>query len=497
MKRHVLPGSARSPIPGARAVSKADASQRLQVSVVLRRGDATAARSDDIAAVERFAAENKLKVVESNAARRTVVLSGTVAALSNAFGVELRRFEYEGGSYCGHTGEITLPDELHGTVTAVLGLDDRPQARPHFRIRPSVSPSAVSYTPLQIASIYDFPAEIGSGQCIGILELGGGYRSADLETYFSSLNIPMPTVTAVSVDGASNAPTGDPNGPDGEVMLDIEIAGAIAPGAKIAVYFAPNTDAGFFDAVTTAIHDATNKPSVLSISWGGPESSWTVQAMNAMSTAFEDGATVGVSVCVAAGDGGSTDGVSGSANHVDFPASSPYVLGCGGTSLKTSDATTASEVVWNNGASGGATGGGVSVVFPLPAWQQGLEVTTASGAQTALAARGVPDVCGDADPETGYVVRVDGQNAIFGGTSAVAPLWAGLIARLNAGRSKPIGFINPMLYEAPGSLNDITQGDNGGYKSHKGWDACTGLGSPNGTRIAQVISGHAARSSRY
>ena len=158
-----------------------------------------------------------------------------------------------------------------------------------------------------------------------MIELGGGYRPADLDAYFKSLGLTTPVVTAVSVDHLQNTPTGDANGPDGEVMLDIEVIGAIAPQAKIAVYFAPNTDAGFLDAITTAIHDTTNQPSVISISWGGAESTWTSQAMTAMDEAFQAAAALGITVCAASGDNGSSDAVSDGGDHVDFPASSPFV----------------------------------------------------------------------------------------------------------------------------------------------------------------------------
>ena len=260
-------------------------------------------------------------------------------------------------------------------------------------------------------------------------------------------------MSAIGVDHGKNAPTGDAGGPDGEVMLDIEVAGAVAPKAKIAVYFAPNTDAGFLDAITTAIHDTRRKPTIVSISWGGPESSWTAQSLTAFDSAFQDAAALGVTVLVASGDNGSTDGVDDGAQHVDFPASSPHVTGCGGTRL-TASGTTAitSEVVWNEGADGGAGGGGVSAAFDLPSWQTHLQVRAAGGAASPLTKRGVPDVAGDADPQSGYRVRVDGQDAVFGGTSAVAPLWAGLIARINAKAGMSAGFLNPaVLYAAPAS----------------------------------------------
>jgi len=296
-----------------------------------------------------------------------------------------------------------------------------------------------------------------------------------------------PAVIAVSVDQAKNAPTGDANGPDGEVMLDIEVVGAIAPQAKIAVYFAPNTDAGFLDAITTAIHDTTNKPSVISISWGGPESSWTSQAMTAMDSAFQAAATMGITVCIASGDNGSGDGVSDGADHVDFPASSPYALACGGTSLQGGAARIDSEVVWNDGAGNGATGGGISSFFPAAAWQSGVSATTTTGKSVSLTMRGVPDVAGNADPETGYDVRIDGTDTVIGGTSAVAPLWAALIARLNQLSGKPLGYANPMLYANRGKLRDITEGNNGDFAAAANWDACTGLGSPNGAALAGSV----------
>ena len=524
MPRHQLKGSERHPMPGAKAVGKADPAERLEVSVLLRRSNADrfkervgklahregagshlsreeferqfSANSEDIAAVRKFAHAHGLAVVQEHAGRRTVVLSGTVAQFDSAFGVELQRFEHPGGSYRGRVGSLHLPDELHGRVEAVLGLDNRPVAKPHFRARPPrgnvnwhANPGdATSFTPLQIASLYGFPPGTGQGECVAIIELGGGERTTDLRRYFSGLGISTaPKVTVVSVDHGKNHPTGDPDGPDGEVMLDIEVVGAIAPEAHIAVYFTPNTDAGFLDAITTAVHDTTNKPSVISISWGGPESSWTQQAMTAFDSAFQAAAAMGITVCIASGDNGSSDGVTDGTDHVDFPASSPHVLACGGTSLQASGSTVADEVVWNDGAQGGSSGGGVSSVFALPAWQDGLQVTRTSGGASPLTMRGVPDVCGDADPETGYDVRIDGTNTVIGGTSAVAPLWAGLIARINATRGSPVGFVNPQLYAATGDLHDITQGNNGDFAATTGWDACTGLGSPNGAKLAGLL----------
>lgn len=447
-----------------------------------------------MAAVKKFAADHGLSVVGEHPERRTMVLSGTVAQMEAAFSVKLQCFEHASGRYRGREGVIQLPAELDGVVDAVLGLDNRPQAKPHFRMRgeqtPKATPvAAAAFTPVQLARLYGYPQATGQGQCVGIIELGGGFRQADLDTYFRNLGVPTPQVTAVSVDGGANSPTGDPNGPDGEVMLDIEVVGAIAPNARIAVYFAPNTDAGFLDAVTQAIHDTTNKPSVLSISWGSAESNWTGQAMTAMDDAFQAAATLGVTICAASGDNGSSDGVTDGSDHVDFPASSPYALACGGTSLHASNSSITSEVVWNDGAQGGSGGGGVSGFFPLPSWQSGLQTTNAGGVTTPLSKRGVPDVSGDADPQTGYDVRIDGTNAVIGGTSAVAPLWAGLLARINQLNGKAAGYIQPRLYQNPQAFRDITQGNNGDFFASNGWDACTGLGSPNGQLVASLFTG--------
>jgi kumamolisin len=323
---------------------------------------------------------------------------------------------------------------------------------------------------------------------VALIELGGGYRPADLQSYFAGLGLSAPAVVAVSVDHATNAPSGDASGPDGEVMLDIEVVGSIASQAKIAVYFAPNTDAGFLDAITTAIHDTTNKPSVISISWGGPESSWTAQAMTAMDDAFQAAAAVGVTVCVASGDNGSSDGVADGADHVDFPASSPFALACGGTRLAATANRISAETVWNDSPSGGATGGGISAQFAAAAWQAELSAISTGGQKTPLTKRGVPDVAGNADPESGYNVRVDGTDAVIGGTSAVAPLWAALIACINQNAAKSAGYLNPQLYKKPAALRDITQGNNGDFSATNGWDACTGLGSPDGSALPGALA---------
>jgi kumamolisin len=534
-KFSVIAGSERKPVRGARLIHKAHADQVIEVSVRLR-SKAEAKRKElasalekpgfkhlsraefedtygadpaDLEKIKKFAQEFGLKVHETGTelARRTVLLSGTVSNLQKAFNVELKEYSHPKGNFRGRVGAIGVPEEYAPIIKGVFGLDNRPQAEPHFRrvqapAKHKTHSSATSYDPNEVAKIYDYPTGDGTGQCIGIIELGGGFKLDDLSTYFGSLNIKEPQVISVSVDGGSNSPT-TPDSADGEVMLDIEVSGSVAPGAKIVVYFAPNTDQGFLDAITTAVHDSSNQPSVISISWGSAESEWTAQAMTNFNDAFEAAAAVGVTVCVASGDSGSSDGVSDGKNHVDFPASSSFALGCGGTSLQASNGKIVKEVVWDDLPNGGAGGGGFSDVFPPPSWQSALGITPPSG-QTG--GRGVPDVSGDADPNTGYNVRVDGENLVIGGTSAVAPLWAGLVAIMNQQMGKPVGFLNPQIYnkavEAAG-LHDITQGKNGAYSAGPGWDPCTGLGSPDGVKLEGALTGQpgaqaaaAGRSSR-
>jgi len=452
----------------------------------------------DLEKVEAFAKAHNLVVVESSPARRSVFISGTAANFAKAFGSTIEQYEHDGGTYRGRSGPLTVPDDLAPIVEGVFGIDNRPVAKPHFQ-RPKISPGIgiqnhttgnSSFTPPQLAKLYNFPSGLdGSGQCIGIIELGGGYRAGDIKKYFHEIGVPVPHVSTVRVDGGHNQPSTSDSA-DGEVMLDIEVAAAVAPKAKIAVYFAPNTDKGFLDAVTMAIHDTTNKPSVISISWGAPESNWTAQAMKSFDQALQTAAALGVTVCCAAGDNGSGDGVGDGKAHVDFPASSPFALGCGGTKIAANGSKISSEVVWNE-STDSATGGGISDFFPLPAYQ-GKAGVPASANAGGRVGRGVPDVAGDADPASGYHIRVDGQELVIGGTSAVAPLWAGLIALINQKLGHPVGFLNPLIYgsvSGTGSFHDITSGSNGAYAAKTGWDPCTGWGSPNGANLLKALGG--------
>lgn len=500
-----LPGSERDAVAGIKDThGPVDPSRRIEVTVILRRqaplpDEAFAApmSREDLAAGHGASSANLelatdtftrlgVQVIESDQASRRLRLAGTVEQLARIFGTSLEEVTSRGPgdntvTHRHRTGSLRIPAALDGVVTAVLGLDDRPQARAQFRAIPLAS-AGISYTPPELGKIYNFPdGTDGTGQHVAIIELGGGYGQQDLDPYFQGLGIPTPSVTSVGVDGGTNKPGQDPNGADGEVLLDVEVVGALAPKASILVYFAPNTDAGFLDAIVNASH-ATPAPAAISISWGQSEDAWTAQARTAFDQALADAAALGVTVTAAAGDNGSADGATDGKDHADFPASSPHVLACGGTRLQAdpSTGTITAETVWNDGPNS-ATGGGYSDAFPAPAWQ----------AASANRGRGVPDVSGVADPQTGYKVRVDGKDMVIGGTSAVAPLWAALIARLAQATSRRFGLIQPLLYHQGGEpaagFRDITTGNNGTYHAGPGWDPCTGLGSPDGRGLLGLL----------
>jgi len=552
--RIAVPGSEKVAVAGAKSTGATDPNEQIEITVRVRgqnqketsveqlmklgatlpgdrpkidRNEFAAKYGADQADLDRvaaFAHEHGLAVAHSSAGQKMLRLRGTVSNFNAAFGVKLK--DYKKGrtlAYRGRTGSILIPKELKGIIVGVHGLDNRPVAKSHARLWKELKKrsggkasakkaSGGSLTAPQVARLYNFPTGVtGNGQCIALIELntpdqttgnpiGAGYATADLNAYFKNLGIAAPTVIPVSVDGGANLPGPDPNA-DGEVTLDIEVAGAVAPGAKIAVYFAPNTTAGFIDAVNAAVHDTQQNPSVVSISWGGPEDpngQVDQQFTNGLNQAIMDAAQVGVTVCCAAGDDGSADMSTGwdGKPHCDFPSSSPFSLACGGTKLIGAGTTISSEVVWNEGTREGSGGGGVSNVFPLPSYQSSAKVPKSPKGK---AGRGVPDVAGDADPVTGYQIVLAGKNQVIGGTSAVAPLMAGLLALINQSLAqktgKAAGFINPLIYGAAASaFRDITKGNNdiegnlkGKYTAGPGWDACTGQGVPDGTKLKSSL----------
>lgn len=509
----------RNPLPSLEEMGRRKPRERTYITHA-EKAEKYGADPSDIAKVEQFARENGLRVESSNPVHRTVTLLGTADAYSKAFGVALRMYESGGKKFRGREGEILIPAELQGIVTSVTGLDNRPFAKPHYRVRraagasaaPAASAAAAAvpsgFTPVQLASLYNFPSGLdGTGQTIAILELGGGFRNSELNTYFQNIGVANPpSVTAATfANGGTNSPGTnalDPNNPDVEVMLDIEVAGAVAPGAKIVVYFAPDaSDQSFLNVMNAIVNDSVNQPNIVSISWGGPEEAASQQFMNEFDQLLQAAAHLGMTVCVAAGDNGSADFAANDPNwdgtaHVDFPASSPNALACGGTQITAGAAAITNEVVWHDGQNDG-TGGGVSRFFSLPSYQQNAGVPAAVDPAGPVM-RGVPDVSGDAAPGSGYKVLCDGTSfpdpaqglPPVGGTSAVAPLWAGLIARINEGLGKPAGFVQPLIYAATaaGTFRDITSGNNGDYQAGRGWDPCTGLGSPNGQNLLQALT---------
>jgi kumamolisin len=459
------------------------------------------AKAEDLDLIEQLAHEHDLMVVHRNKAERSIVLKGKLGDLLSMFPADVQNYHHSNGTYRGRQGEIQMPKALDGVVTGVFGFDTRPKHRyVHRGYRASAGPGGQNGVPsTEFAKRYNFPQSYqgqaldGSGQTVAIIELGGGFRGSDLKVYFKEIGVGRPTVTAVVVDHAPHKPT-TADSDDGEVMLDIEVAGAVAPKARFAVYFAPNNgDKGFIDGISAAVHDTERKPSVISISWGGPESTTDTQGIQAFHEIFVAAAALGITICVASGDHGTADLDAPDWDgkiHVDHPAVDDLVLGCGGTQID----KTGKDVVWNDGtpfdttvAGGGgwASGGGISEVFPVPGYQQNanLPVSLASG----KAGRGVPDIAMSA---TNYFTRVDRQEGAAGGTSAVAPLMAGLVALLNQAKKKNVGFLNSLLYANAGTLlHDVTVGTNAiantvqGYEAGPGWDACSGLGTPDGTAI--------------
>jgi hypothetical protein len=485
------------------------------------------AAQEDLDKVIAFAAESRLTVVEANAARRTVQLSGSVEKMNEAFGTTLSIYETPAETYRGYDGSLHLPAELIEVVKAVFGLDNRRMAA-----RAGGSGLTITnLTPPDVAKLYGFPSipPAISGETIGIFEFGGGYavsggKPTDVDAFFAGLNPPLPaaTLTApVSILGGTNTVLGSPghtNNDDAEVALDIDVAGSVASGATIAVYFiSTNADVGWISAVTTAAIPGPGQPSpsVITISWAWREDDWSASQLQAITAFFQLAAAKGVTILAASGDKGTmgnADQPDGRA-HVCFPACDPWVTAVGGTTIGNVSGTSFAEITWNDN---GVTAGGIStvtdssghLVFPLPSWQVGAGVPPSINDGTTRG-RGIPDIAGYAN---GYDIRLYGAPAgSWWGTSEASPLYAGLVAVLNAKLGYRLGYINPTLYAfglTPGwnIFNDIDDGGSNkfsftlkppspptvitspGYTAVKGWDACTGWGSIHATRFYGALA---------
>jgi kumamolisin len=406
--------------------------------------------------IEKFAADHHLVVTRNEPASARLGIAGTVANVSQAFGVKLLNYRHPKlGDFHARTGPVTLPAEVARAITGVFGLNNHrvmhrlPRPRQKVDAVASFSRTRPWFIPTELAGIYNFPDADARNQCIGLLEFGGGVEQSDVTAYFQKIGLPTPNVQIVAVDGVSADPTADPDS-TGEVMLDVDIAGALAGGAKVAVYFSTFDEKGLVDILSTVINDQTNDPSVLSVSWGWDENQpfnngilWSAAAIEHVNHSLLAVAHLGITVCVSTGDDGSESQIQDGHAHVNFPATSPYVLAVGGTTLHarkgTNEQMAVTEVVWNDGP---GSGGG-------------------------------------------------------GGTSASAPLWASLVSRINALNGARTGNFNALLYTTigpAGALRGIVSGNNdtdglldGQFQAAPGWDACTGWGAPDGIKLLAAL----------
>jgi kumamolisin len=534
-----LPNSVHAIPATAKAVGKTNPKQWLEITVGVRRredlpnlssinltapGQRTyltheemtqtyGADPDSVARITAFAGAHGLKIVRSDPVSARMTLGGAVAQLSEAFGVTLCDYaDPHLGDFHARTGPVALPAEIAGDITGVFGFSNqRHLRRKDHKIAADQAAPAVAgprqwFMPGELATIYNFPPNDASGQCIAILEFGGGVETADVTAYFKAINAPEPAITVVALDNVSTDPAADPASTV-EVMLDVEVAGALAPGAHLVVYFSTFDEKGMVDAIAAALADDVNKPSVISISWGWDENQqfvddvvWSPAAIDHVNHSFVAAALMGISVCVSTGDAGCEAQMQDGLAHVNFPASSPFVLAVGGTTLRTHKTAaghvTTIEEVWNDGA-GAGTGGGISDYTPRPDWQ--ASVVPPSINPGSFVGRGIPDVAANADPATGYYTLTGGALGPQGGTSAAAPLWASLIARINTALGARVGNFNALLYSKygpAGVLRGITVGHNdtqgrmkGQFAAAKGWDACTGWGVPDGVKLLEAMKG--------
>jgi kumamolisin len=529
-----LPGSLRRAMPGAKVLGQANVHGIIEVILKLRRKQVlpdlgarpavTLSRDElagrhgasqhDIDKVTQVMSGYGLKTVSSSVGARTVRLSGPTSAMESAFNMKLFNYAHASGNYRGRVGYLFVPDELKDIVQGVFGLDNRRTVRGRRQpvrdtgVRQPLSSSPPTWhVPQQFGTHYHFPPGDGTGQTVGILEFGGGYFPGDLSKFCEKAGVSIPKVTAISTDGTS---TESRDGAEGEVMLDIEIVAGVCPQASIVVYFAAWTEAGMIGALDAAMQDKDNDPGVLSISWGAPEGMdiWSDQAMSQINETLKEAAYLGITVCVAAGDDGSSDGLNDGHAHAEFPSSSPYVLSVGGTTIV--DLTGAApDIVWMEGDGlradqGGSTGGAVSDVFQRPDWQSSITIQSVNPG--AITGRCIPDVAANADWNASpYLVVVDGHAEPNGGTSAASPLWAALIALMNGqlAGGKRVGYLTPMLYQAVASsagaqtvgaagCTDVASGNNntawvGGYSAGPGYDAASGWGTPHGQHLLAAI----------
>ena len=534
-----LHGSERRPTPGARVLGPADENEKLRVTIVLRRRPDGAqvpgpsyylrtppserprlsetefaarygADPDEIEKVRAFARAQGLTVEETNAARRTVVVSGTVGQFSTAFEVKLQIYEHEverspragkkTESYRGRDGFIHVPADLVDVIIGVFGLDNRRITKRGLADPPNTNPIPIT----TVLPLYNFPPNLAAGQTIAIFS-EAGYLPSDIATNFP---VNPPSVIDVPVDAPNNG-AADPNG-QYETTQDIYIAASVAPGAQIAVYFTTYTQQGWVDLLARVIHPSLGlgdpQCSVLSSSFyvsNGDDAaalaaaSISISWIIAVTQMLEDAAIQGVTFCTCSGDNGADAREGDGQAHVWYPATDPWALACGGTTIGNVIAANCDEWAWADNT--GASGGGVSDYFPIP-WYQS-DTTIPVSVKDGHRGRGVPDVAANASPNSGYpfTITLLGVTSveIANGTSASAPLWAGLIAVMNAALGQNVGFINPVIYALNGAgfrdiLPEPGASDNSfagvpGYPVTPGWDAVTGWGTPKGVELLHAL----------
>ena len=532
-----LKGWEHTHLKGAKPIKSSSAADPLEITLVLRPRKAIPSQSPkhlthkkfesqhranatDVARIRKFAAAHNLTVAHDASHRRVIVLTGPTQAVAQAFDIDFAHFHHPRASYFAPSRGPSVPAELKDIVEAVFGLNSRPTAR-RRRLWSTARPKQTSCSILELAEAYSFPKGTdGTGQTIGLIELGGGFNPADVEDFCARLGIPAPRITVVGVKGGANhpAPPRDVrrlldfvNGKRTlsakqqnsnaiaaaqctvEATMDIEIVAALTPGAHIVVYFATPDEQGIYNAITRAIHDEQNRPSVLSISFGEPEIALSDAYIHAIDKALLAASHLGITVLASSGDAGALNNSPDDLPAVNFPASSPYCLACGGTTAKLSNLQTKEEIVWNSRYHGikGATGGGVSRKFPVPPWQRKTRVPLGP---TGKRGRGVPDIAGPADPRYGCEILVAGTTCTSAGTSAVVPLWAALITRCNQALSTRCGHLNPLLYRlahrgAP-IFKPVTRGNNDFYHATKGWNPCAGHGTLHGEHLLSHLRPH-------
>jgi kumamolisin len=526
--QHVLLKDSHRPArAGAERVGDADNKAPLEVTLTLRGPDISSdnlpahtlspeqlaerygASQADADTVERVLSRYGIKVDDTSLATRSMRVSGPVAAMQAAFHPNLGIYRSaEQGEYLGREGDLMVPRDLDGIVEGVFGLDQRQVARRRvLQARAAAAP----LTPSDLETRYNFPPGDGAGQHVGIAEFGGGYFPTDLQAFCAKYGIPVAPVQTVAINLQPETlqqilqmpkPQRDQElDVSGEVNMDVQVVASLCPGAHISVYFATFDQKGWVDLLNRVIVD---RPAVLSISWGLAEDSpdWSAAARRAINNRLGAAAALGITICISSGDDGSGDELNDGRGHVDFPSCSPFVLSVGGTML-VGDA--ADEQVWfqppgTRAGRGGATGGGVSIFFQRPTWQN---VMIQSINASSIQGRVIPDVAALAGPPF-YDLILAGNDAPNGGTSASAPLWAALLTRINAAlpANKRQRFLTPLLYQAGPNgaplgrvCRDITVGQNAsspspgvGYQAMQGFDAVTGWGVPDGVALLNALS---------